>query len=356
MTAKPDDVQRPGKGPVLQLSQVCTEWGAIACDCAILWSSFSCALSHSGSPPNQLGGAVFSPCQGRPVDHRNKWTTRSSPSSTGERILDLLADHSKQLRSLRLFVLHLSKGIIASDQFEIAPRLHPNSPGRLHARKHRDANVPDPPVLYQRLQPREPPHISSVISPTCTLTEIALISSRLLLPRLSSWRIDFGSAISTPANFFSSYMTPVLESLELIRLGQPAMLGEFIQRSKCALKTLVLRESSTSLESFVVEEAPIPTAITDRLFNVLTMSAGCTSPSTACICMFDNAVLLEILESRRAPAAARSGAVFVSLDVVELTLGNRVVKDAQLQQLRAPDGIDVSLDYEYRNGDVVGVI
>ncbi|KAJ7089105.1 hypothetical protein C8R44DRAFT_441084 [Mycena epipterygia] len=140
---KPDEVQRPGKGPIPPLSQVCAAWRATACDHALLWSSFSCALTDP-LPKTNLVDLYFHRAKTAPLTIEIKGTRGSCERSIGERILALLAAHSEQLYSLRLTgdwfsaklyglcgrlpcleVLELpAMEIESSDQFAIAPRLH----------------------------------------------------------------------------------------------------------------------------------------------------------------------------------------------------------------------------------------
>ncbi|KAJ6603586.1 hypothetical protein DFH09DRAFT_1068737 [Mycena vulgaris] len=64
---------------------------------------------------------------------------------------------------------------------------------------------------------------------TCTLTQTVYpgpwSNVHPLLPRLSLWRIKFGSRMTTPREFFEHYPAPALKSLEITGLSQPVKRG-----------------------------------------------------------------------------------------------------------------------------------
>jgi hypothetical protein len=193
-------------------------------------------------------------------------------------------------------------------------------------------------------------------------------SQHVVLRKLSSWKLDFGST-STPSNFFNHYTTPALESLELKSLAQPAELAAFIQRSGGNLKSLLLRKSSVR----VVEVIPIlevspklerlavvdgfSTAVTDKLLEAMDMGPGHAAllPRLQHLRIdgryaFRFGILARMLESRFAPGGS------VPLDSVKLSLDDRVVNDADVQRLTALKGLSVSLNCLNADKKLVRVI
>ncbi|KAJ7794682.1 hypothetical protein B0H14DRAFT_2922466 [Mycena olivaceomarginata] len=168
---------------------------------------------------------------------------------------------------------------------------------------------------------------------------------------------------------------PALESLKITGLSQPAGLGAFVQRSQCALTSLVIRRSSMriadllrifdaqpNLKHFAMEEGITPTAITGRLLEALIVNAArpallpnLTTLSIDGSYMFRDSVLLQMLESRT-PAAELSSNLCASLDLVKLSIGNRMVKDEDVERSRALQGVEVSLYCLDREGELVEVI
>ncbi|KAJ7467521.1 hypothetical protein FB451DRAFT_1369244 [Mycena latifolia] len=317
---------------------------------------------------------IFSAGEGRATDDSD---------ADADGALAALAAHSEQFYSLRLVggdgrsaMLHGIRGrlpllevlqlpslsVSFIREFEIAPRLHTLTLDNTSEFMTDYSVIPCAQIrsldLLRGAGPFGLSNFTNLTSLTCDLQQTPLkqwIARDTLLPSLTSWRINFQDKAVTPPNFFSSFTAPALESLEIAALMQPAQLAAFLLRSQCALTRLVLHKSWVSmaellqicastpqLRHLAVQDGPA-TMVTERLLGPLTARAGSSAllPELESLViegtyMFRDASLVEMLESR-------SG-----LTRVRLMLLDRVVKDADVQRLKAMPGVDVSL--ECQNG------
>ncbi|KAJ7097004.1 hypothetical protein C8R43DRAFT_1114903 [Mycena crocata] len=367
-----EDVQPVGTGDIPVLSQVCGQWREVACDHAVLWASFSCALLDVNLDQLYLQRSKAMPLTVEVHADRNHGP---GTFSTQARIISLLAKHAERLYSLqltgndwssiqvqglrgklpRLEILQLPSQGISSGQFELAPRLHT----LILQGSYTNEPLPFSQIRSMHLQNSISPwglaHFDKITALTCTLTEMAYMShpntgSPLVLRNLVSWAIDFGSALSTPPKFFDSYTAPALEELKITALSPKSNsmnIGGFVQRSRCSLKMLVLRASSVRIaevlqifecspeaETFEVEDGPEPSNVTNRLFQALTVGMSAASVLLPRLVhlrvdgsyMYEDAKLLEMLESRTKAALAVSKASCDALESVKLRVENRAVK------------------------------
>ncbi|KAJ7895391.1 hypothetical protein B0H13DRAFT_2665119 [Mycena leptocephala] len=407
MATKPDGFQLVGTGPIPVLLQVCSKWRAVASDHPALWSSFSCGLfPHNGFPNIKLVELYLARSKAAPLTIEVISVDRSPGPAETAPMISLLAEHAENLYSLRLTgtwyevelrgfggrlprleILQLSPlAFKSSGQFEIAPRLHTV----ILTKSYTSEVMPFEQICSMDFKdvvtPAELEKFPNITSLTCTFTEGYLLglSGHIVLRHLSSLRIDFArsayasnmtvASMSSPIKFFDHYSSPALESLEISSLVQPANLGDFIQRSQCDLKTLVLKESSVriaellqifefspSLDSVTVEDGTTPTAITDRLLAALTVhpESAALLPKLTHLCiegqyMFRDAILLEMLESRTV-TALHDNSIYLPLELAELWL-ERVMVDADVQRFRDLEGVDVSLSLLDGDEDMVEVI
>ncbi|KAJ7491781.1 hypothetical protein B0H11DRAFT_2191235 [Mycena galericulata] len=391
--SQPEGIQRVGQGLVPILAQVCADWRVVACDHPALWSSFSCSL-FGGLPEISLLEIYLRRCRGATVTVEVNATKNHKETIMAGYMIALLARHSEQISGLYLtgtdwfpIKLHGFRGRLprlevlqlppahSSDQFAIAPRLHTLiiNDGYIHD------GIPFSQIHTLHLQHGASPpglaRFTGLTSLTCSMNDI-LFRRRwyihVTFPRLASWTIDFGSPVSTPLNFFDYFTAPALASLEIVSLVGHAKAGALIKRSQCDLKRLVLRKSSVrisevlqifelspGLQFFAVEDGADPTAVTDRLLEALAVRTGQTTLLSQLARLridgtyrFRDEVLLNMLESRTGDDPQ------FTLNVVELWLGNRVLKDGYARRLRALEdaGLDISLNFIDQNGDVVGII
>ncbi|KAJ7463367.1 hypothetical protein FB451DRAFT_1266223 [Mycena latifolia] len=363
---KPDEIQLLGAGIVPVLAHVCAEWRNLACDYAVLWSSFACDLQAPTTV--NLVNIYLQRGKNMPLtiiahnERRKQDDLLRRGVADVEGVLAALAAQSERLYSLQLVgslwssaelqgfhgklphleVLRLdSLELPFVHEFEIAPRLHTLILENTSKSPSVYPNIPCAQICSLHLERGTGPfglaNFANLTSLTCTMQGMAFEGPgaipSTLLPRLARWRVDFRHKSNTPPNFFDHFTTPALESLEILSLTLPAQIAAFLLRSRCNLKHLVLHKSwvaitellqicerSPRLLHFAVQDSPASTMVMDRLLEPLTASADRTAllPELKSLIiegtyMFHDANLLEMLESRG------------TLNVVRLVLPDRMV-------------------------------
>ncbi|KAJ7612636.1 hypothetical protein FB45DRAFT_1117133 [Roridomyces roridus] len=185
-------------------------------------------------------------------------------------------------------------------------------------------------------------------------------SAPLVLKHLRTWYIDHQA--SGPgrhpevAEMLDHFTTPTLESLEISYLTDPSHLCSFLDRSRCALTHLALRRSSIrigemvkilevvpALERLLIDDGYIPTVITNKFFDSLTISSSTGHhvlvPALRELrirgrFMFQGPKVLDMLQSR----------VGINLEVVKLVVATGAIAELDLLRLKAFDGIRVSVE------------
>ncbi|KAJ6460447.1 hypothetical protein C8R47DRAFT_1327675 [Mycena vitilis] len=407
--ATSETVESVGKGVLPVLLRVSKKWSATARELPGLWATFSFVLFPGAglfTRNIELVHLYLQRSKAAPLtivlNVTNPTNLRQKSDAGAGSLIFLLAAHSEQLYSLRLTgtwsfrenlfglrgrlpnleILQLSSfDRCTSYELGIAPRLHtlilkyPGSHGLMSFPRLRSL------CLLNGIDPAGLAKFSSITSlvNNCADDYRSELGSHAILPRLSSWKIEFNGRYHTPPLFFDHFTTPSLEVLDITTFVQVGNLSRFILRSGCSLKTLKLKkcsvrisellqifEASPCLDSFSIEEGstPTPTAVTDRLLEALTVNSDRAAllPSLTHILIdgefvFRDESLLAMLESRT-PAALASSPGYVPMELVELCLF-RVVKDAHVQRLRALEAeqdIDVTLDCADNAGSIVRVI
>ncbi|KAJ7905874.1 hypothetical protein B0H13DRAFT_2334076 [Mycena leptocephala] len=363
--AKPG-IQPLGEGILPLLSQVCGTWRAVAHDHPALWSSFSFSLFDLDFASVRWLELHLENSRTASLTIEVDATQRPRDSLRVSQAVTLIAAHSERLHNFRLtgtkwdsisvsgsrFLRVLDNGDPAKIQISYIRSLY------LH--RHA-AYTLDGLDKFSNMTPLTCKFSNGWWSGTWH-------SQHVVLRKLSSWKLDFGST-STPSNFFNHYTTPALESLELKSLAQPAELAAFIQRSGCNLKSLFMRKSSVR----VVEVIPIlevspklerlavvdgfSTAVTDKLLEAMDMGPGHAAllPRLQHLRIdgryaFRFGILAGMLESRFALGGS------VPLNSVKLSLDDRVVNDADVQRLTALKGLSVSLNCLNADKKLVRVI
>jgi hypothetical protein len=178
----------------------------------------------------------------------------------------------------------------------------------------------------------------------------------ILLPHLRSWKISSRVGHTPPANFFDSFTTPVLESLEISTYSSwsAASMTSFIGRSKFELKNLTLNKTTMrsadviqmlyllpALQKFVVTHAS-PNTISDNVLDVLAVYRDSPNylPKLAHLeiegaYLFRSYVLLDMLETRAAHT--------IGLDIIRLSFDDRSIQDDHAERLRSLKATNVSL-------------
>ncbi|KAJ6501137.1 hypothetical protein C8R47DRAFT_1255600 [Mycena vitilis] len=376
-------------GPLL--SRVCAEWRVLACDYALLWSSFSFELFGIASAAK--AGVYLTRSKSAAltveIDARRRVESRRPMA---ERALDLLSAHSHRLFELRLTgsnipslpafrgnlqcleILRIPAGHVFSTEFELVPRLHTlqvDGRAQLTETEHkfdrrrirrltlRNANghllVRYPNVTELTCLQLDPPYEIGGPPPPPPAVSPGLTA---LTVKCDKGPVAPGSNIS---NILDSFTTPALRSLNLEFHGVARSITDLIYRSQCNLTKLVLRDCSIritallqilqltpALESFAAVRG-LSTMMTDRIFEHLTNNGSANLPRLSQLTVngafaFHTVVLVEMLETRTARWAASFAGQLVCLGDVFLALADRQVEGELLHRLRRLDGVAVLLE------------
>ncbi|KAJ7078791.1 hypothetical protein C8R44DRAFT_863060 [Mycena epipterygia] len=405
MAAKSPEIPMVGQGMGNFLSLVCSHWRAVACDQPGLWLSFSFPLfgrkitelvkihlEHSRCAP--LTVEVDARCRMQGGSNGNAEITLLAAHAKHLFSLAFIMenwDRSGRLPSLqplrgklpRLEILEFSRKCRpVSDEFEFAPSLHSLklSNGMALAEEHKLGGTQIRSFSSDALTGQYLAWFPHLNFWTCRVEMYPLAKSPPLhhstpvpTSRLTSWKILFdfpasdrpGAATSAnnwdPPHIFHGVDTPALRELDIMAFYHPSQLRDFLARCQCNLTALVLRscvmrvvelldilEYTPNLESLAVVGGH-PTIVTNRLFHFLTVRpdtltalSNLSSLTLDGSFVFDNTVLLDMLATRTAPAAARSNGTHVCLTDVYLSLRDRVV-EADVVGFRSLEGITVVL-------------
>ncbi|KAJ6471236.1 hypothetical protein C8R47DRAFT_1147569 [Mycena vitilis] len=409
-----------GTGPIL--SRVCSQWRAIACDHVLLWSSFSFPILARNSA--QLVKLYLQRSKSAPLSVEIDASSHMEAGSTGEEAITLLAAHSQRLFELRIFadqwvrglgaeglgaegdvVVHISipslqplRGHLSSlevlelplwpglsNEFASVPRLHTlricsSNAGSIDHGHHFDCSLIRQLSLYDgngdvlaaypnvtdltclealRYHHHTPLTSPSVSPPACRL--------------VNTWTIQFEQPADDAghplraydgwgiSNVFRRFTLPGLRSLDAQFRGESSELTTFLQRSRCNLTKLVLRDTNLRISALlqILELTPDlesltllgghTTMITDRLFNYLAVNPDrpCNLPALSSLTVtgtfaFQTAALVEMLENRAERLRDSDG--IPRLNDVFLSFPDRGVQVQLLERLRHLDGVEVHLE------------
>ncbi|KAJ7656022.1 hypothetical protein DFH06DRAFT_1199968 [Mycena polygramma] len=402
-----------GTGPIL--SRVCSQWRAVACDHALLWTSFSFPILAKNSA--QLVELYLQRSKSAPLTVEIDARSHIEARSTGEDAITLLAAHSQRLFELRIFadqwlgggegdvVVHISipslqplRGHLSSlevlqlplwpglsNEFASVPRLHTlricsSNAGSIDHGLHFDRslirrlslydgdgdvlaaypNVTDFTCLETTQYHRHTPLTSPPVSPP-------------VCRRVNAWKIQFEKHVGDGghplgayddwgiSNVFRRFTLPGLRSLDAQFRGESSELTTFLQRSRCNLTKLVLRDTNLRILALlqILELTPDlesltvlgghTTMITDRLFNYLGVNpdrpcnlATLSSLTVTGTFAFQTAALVEMLESRADGLLDSDG--IPRLNDVFLSFPDREVQVQLLERLKRLDGVKVHLE------------
>ncbi|KAJ7656006.1 hypothetical protein DFH06DRAFT_1473752 [Mycena polygramma] len=397
-----------GAGPVL--SRVCSQWRAVACDHALLWSSFSFPILAKNSA--QWVELYLQRSNSAPLTVQIDARTHIQTRSTGEHAIALLAAHSQRLFKLQILAnQHAGQVFISipslqplrgnlssleilqipvwpglSDEFAIVPRLHTlrlcsSNAGLIEHAHHFDRsqicrltlcdanggklvaypNVTDftcletmPRQLHIPLaSPSVPPPLSTAVNAWTVQFDQQYANLGRPLGAYDGWGIS---------NVFRRFTLPALQSLDAQFRGESSELTCFLQRSRCNLTRLVLRDCNFRISALlqILELTPDlesltgigghATMITDRLFDFLAVSANTpynlarlSSLTIVGSFAFGTAALVKMLESRTGDCPLNSNGS-PRLNDVFLNLPDREIQVELLERLRRLDGVTIQLE------------
>ncbi|KAJ7508331.1 hypothetical protein B0H11DRAFT_1964415 [Mycena galericulata] len=342
LAAKPTDLVAPWDGVGPLISHVCSDWRAISCTQPALWSSFSFPLfgrknwnwlavylERSGSAPLTVE-----------VDARRPLL---EGGSNGDRELDLLRAHAHHLHDLR-FITASNLNVSGGGPYKGLPPFHVELP-RLQA-LHLTGSWGG---LDDQFASVPPLHTLKLVGGV----DLASGPHIFAQAQINTLIID-----GAGGRWLAPHATlPALRALDIIDLHHPADVTLLLARSQCDLTTLALRnckvrigqlleilESTPHLHALTVIDGH-STMITDRLFQFLTDNPTrlpiLSSLNIEGAFAFGNRALVTMLEARTAPKALAG--TFVCLSSVDLSLSDRTVKAAEVEQLKRLAGITVSL-------------
>ncbi|KAJ7612657.1 hypothetical protein FB45DRAFT_1065375 [Roridomyces roridus] len=317
------------------------------------------------------------------AEHSDRFSTLRLTGSAWPRLMPFSRFRG---RLSRLEILELSRqysGLLETGQFQIAPQLHTiRTPGSHLTGTAVDPerpwlDIPRPQIrslVISRpydmagaggdriLQLEAFPNLSSLTldfeayGSDAIQTMSGNPSVRFTLHRLSYWKIQVASKLEVPQLgwMMDHFKTPALGTLHITYFTEPSNLCDLLRRSQCSLKRLVLQrcairvgdllsvlELAPSLDSLVIDNGSIPTMVTDKFFQGLTLDSGGRTIAPVLRELrirgqyfFNGGKVLEMLESR----------VGHDLAVVQLVLSQDALKDSDAERLRAYAGIRVSLD------------
>ncbi|KAJ7603685.1 hypothetical protein DFH06DRAFT_328383 [Mycena polygramma] len=399
-----------GHGTGSVVSRVCSQWRAVAWDHPLLWSSFSFPILADNSA--QLVELYLQRSKSAPLTVEIDATRRphAETGSTGERAIALLAAHSQRLFELQIFtnqpagevlisipslqpmrgnlpsleILQIPVWPAMSNEFARIPRLHtlrlcsPHS-GRIEHGQHFECSRVRRLTLCDA-NGDELAAYPNVTDFTCVETAVhdkyaaPLTSPSAPSPvcaRVTAWTVQYntdrgdnGWGIS---NVFRRFTLPGLRSLDAqYREGSSELVG-FIQRSRCSLTKLVLRDCKLRISALLqilqltpdLESLTVlgghTTMITDRMFDFLVVREDLASnlPSLSSLTLagpfaFGTESLVNMVESRTADGPLNSSGK-PRLGDVFLTLPDRDIQAELLQRLRGLEGVTVVLECLDRN-------
>ncbi|KAJ7656039.1 hypothetical protein DFH06DRAFT_1411743 [Mycena polygramma] len=375
-------------------------WRAVACDHALLWSSFSFPILAKNSA--QLVELYLQRSKSAPLNVEIDARSHMEAGSTGEEAITLLAAHSQRRFELRIFadqwlrgaegdvVVHISipslqplRGHLSSlevlelplwpglsNEFVSVPRLHTlricsSNAGSIDHGHHFDRslirrlslydgdgdvlaaypNVTDFTCLetmqYQHHTPLTSPSVSA---PACR--------------RVNAWKIQFEQPVGDVGHPLGAYDDWGISNV-FRRFTLPGLRS--LARSRCNLTKLVLRDTNIrisallqileltpDLESLTVLDGHT-TMITDRLFSYLGVNPDrpCNLPALSSLTVtgtfaFRTAALVEMLESRAERLRDSDGRP--RLNDVFLSFPDREVQEQLLERLRRLDGVKTTVE------------
>ncbi|KAJ7601847.1 hypothetical protein DFH06DRAFT_1399907 [Mycena polygramma] len=246
--ARSETIPVLGEGIIPALSQVCQQWRAVTHERPFFWSSMSFSLKDLNL--GTFRWLKFHLEKSASVMLTIQVDATSNPSSkVPDRLpllraaVDLIDAHSTRLHSSRL------RGTEWDDNGLHRLSTTSGGPNRISLSQIRS-------LCLDRGTPFNVNRFSNLSSLTWRLTRWhhgAWQYAHTTLPKVTTLQLDFGTGDLRSLDFateqisiafFGHFTFPALETLELVSLRQSSGFAELIERSKCKLKSLVLRGCS----------------------------------------------------------------------------------------------------------------